>query len=795
MAFFNWPFIQKNQNKLTYNEEECDPQACYDSFKEHWHQASRILQRVQQLPNHDDVLGVVNHLEQMSTLILVDLKKKDNFGRTAIVATSKCLEHLLTEHILDKLFDWSTKSGQYKNVLIFEQLKLYEMLINQTRVELLLHKTFLKCLIDILMSCQGEIFAPEIGKLLVDLLNQLSALLMQNLEFIDLFFVEKDASNKDLFKYEKRGNSSFIIFSLLLKFVHRDDSIGMKARDALLLCMSLSKKNKKVAIYIAENTDFSLIIASGFSALFSELPNVIEDIVVPDWHRFTPDDVNEIKGLSTFVTSLEFSNAVAQVAHQMIRKQLQDYLLQGFLKPVLGSVLLQSSYNEQVAATAYFELILRTVTQTGLLHSLLKFLLVENFDDKRLIDVFIDRINSERQLCLVTLAVFESLVNLNCEDVMLELVFKHLQPCLHLVQSQRRILLPLDPYCQGFEKLLSLAPSCCDPNEIFINDELSRTHLKYSQSLYGKYYAYLKDARSKIGKCQMACMLWSNSYNGSEEIHSPDSDDSTYLSLEASSGYQSFATNFDDSKPYWEISSNARNEKRKKVTEPLDSADPLTNSATAGPFLTILLEKLKNFLSNSIYINLHLTGLISRLAVYPQPLLRAYLLDHSIVLQPNVPSIFEIISSLKQKIDEFMNRQPDKVNLIKYARDCLIDREIMLVNLRRYHAEQQKKSQDNSPTQNRRNEEPFQRNRPHRVSLTLPSSIASMFTRRASQFENSVPLLATPSIEEAPFTFVYPKFNKEQHVALCAVLLDEWVKELAALAQEHTIAQLANLLK
>lgn len=71
-------------------------------------------------------------------------------------------------------------------------------------------------------------------------------------------------------------------------------------------------------------------------------------------------------------------------------------------------------------------------------------------------------------------------------------------------------------------------------------------------------------------------------------------------------------------------------------------------------------------------------------------------------------------------------------------------------------------------------------------------SIASVFSRRASQIDNNL-LMVSPS-EEPQSCLIYPKFTEGQHVALCAVLLDEWVKELAALAQEHTIAQLATLM-
>lgn len=107
-----------------------------------------------------------------------------------------------------------------------------------------------------------------------------------------------------------------------------------------------------------------------------------------------------------------------------------------------------------------------------------------------------------------------------------------------------------------------------------------------------------------------------------------------------SSGYESLKIKVEDSDetPVWQISSN----KTKKTNSTVIDSDHLNSSGSAGPFLTIVLEKLKNFLSNSLYTNLHVTGLISRLAVYPQPLLRTYLLDDSLVLQPNVPSLFQV---------------------------------------------------------------------------------------------------------------------------------------------------------
>lgn len=51
---------------------DCDPRACYDSFCKHWQQAYEIIQHSAP-PSHDDVLGVVSHLDYMVTLLLVEL--------------------------------------------------------------------------------------------------------------------------------------------------------------------------------------------------------------------------------------------------------------------------------------------------------------------------------------------------------------------------------------------------------------------------------------------------------------------------------------------------------------------------------------------------------------------------------------------------------------------------------------------------------------------------------------------------------------------------------------------------
>lgn len=82
------------------------------------------------------------------------------------------------------------------------------------------------------------------------------------------------------------------------------------------------------------------MLATGLSGLYSLLPRKLE-VEAEDWHCLTPDDVNEMPELTLFLNSLEFCNAVVQVAHPLVQAQMLEFLHHGFLVPVVGPALLQ----------------------------------------------------------------------------------------------------------------------------------------------------------------------------------------------------------------------------------------------------------------------------------------------------------------------------------------------------------------------------------------------------------------------------------------------------------------------
>ncbi|PSN55373.1 hypothetical protein C0J52_01825 [Blattella germanica] len=922
--------------------KDCDPTACYDSFKKHWQQTHEIIERTRVSPPNgypiqDDVLGVVNHLDQMVSFLLLELRTAGNSPSNENRQSCPCLDYLLSENLLDKLFAWSIHTGR------------------------------------------------------------------------------------------------FVIFTLLIPFVHREGGIGQQARDALLLCMSLSKKNENVGSYIAEHSNVCPVLATGLSGLYSLLPRKLL-IETDDWHRLTPDDVNDINELTMFMNSLEFCNAVVQVAHPVVKNQMLEFLYQGFLVPVMGPALLQSTVEELVAATAYFDLFLRSITDPGLLYSFVRFLLEDKYDGERILDNLIQRINTKSRLCLVTLALFETLVDLNCEDVMLELVFRYLVPCTHVMLSQRRRVRDIEPYCRSSEKFHSLSPACCNlsvpairpsaatdcaphsyispspslpamltPSAHHRRSSSFSDHqptslpststlygLKSGESLYGNYHAYLCDARRKIKDCATACAKWTYRYDGENPPHdalaankdnkncdinqsnsreesvnikesdnkqnasvekesvpvtldnkeksksksmttkteeedagnllasigiisklsleeqiqeNPDKIDeidtlkvvdsivepcnnsgdtdcnnaannndvtnvaSNYHSLPSigeSSGYESFAlkgssestpenepsddrqTDLDlgvsmdlrtqitvskskdsdllesrDNSREGSSEGSVKNVPRHRLgssssiysrTEDLSKSDGwpfsrkysregsyldiFNTTPDIGPFLDVILKKLETMMSNSLYVNLHLTGLISRLAVYPQPLLHSFLLNHSLVL-----------GSLKQKIDQYLARQQNLEELVAQAQDFLVGREDKLVNARKHALEALNPNinfNNSNPNFNNGNSihsnnssrrsslasDPFSRGEPKRRSFS--SALSSVFRRappqtiRESQLERTGP--GPGNYRYWNRSFIMSESAEMRNVVMCAVLLDEWLKELASITQEQAVA-------
>ncbi|KAG7501770.1 hypothetical protein JOB18_006250 [Solea senegalensis] len=432
-----------------------DPETCLMVFQNHWRQVSWVLEQHEPSSSSDDLTAVRNHTDQMLCLLAEERPAECSEGGASVPPMGPILELVVTENILECLVQWHLRRGldpDSQGAL----LKLFEMLIGQSQQPLLQHTAVLHPLLRLMGACADPDLGcpPVLENSLVLLLNQVCVTMARQPVVLEMLFRAAPA---------QQGSTNLLIFSLLVPFIHRDGAIGQQARDALLLVMAASASHEAVARYIAENSYFCPVLATGLSALYSSLPRKIE-VRGDDWHALRREDWIGVSSLVLFMNSLEFCNAVVQVAHPLVRYQLLDYLHNGFLVPVMGPALHKSSVDEMIASTAYLELFLRSVTETSLLKTFLRFILLHCHDNDTILDTLLTRISSNSRLCMVSLSLFRTLLSLHCEDIMLQLVLRYLLPCTHVMLSQRRAIKETDIYGKSADKFLSLIPECCRLN-------------------------------------------------------------------------------------------------------------------------------------------------------------------------------------------------------------------------------------------------------------------------------------------------------------------------------------------
>ena len=201
----------------------------------------------------------------------------------------------------------------------------------------------------------------------------------------------------------------------------------------------------------------------------------------------------------------------------------------------------QTNVDSQISAMSYLDLILRSVTEPELMKLFIKFLLdVEKFDGERILDTLVERLGStDPNLCMVTMALFDTLLGLHCEDIMLELLLKYLLPGKHIPISYRHKINKIDPYTNAAEYFLDLTPDVMKrarelTKHKHVGDTAHHTHptmpsptstlsktiganwnyygLHTGESLYANYHAYLFEAHCRIKQCLTAVTSWSHDY-------------------------------------------------------------------------------------------------------------------------------------------------------------------------------------------------------------------------------------------------------------------------------------------
>ena len=186
-------------------------------------------------------------------------------------------DFLLSSELLERLVA-SLSVGSASDDRV-EQLRLcllrtFDLLLSRSSESgLLTERRLTKPLLRLLQLCGGTSGDP-VDNHLVAVLHQLCVGITQYPAVLDLLFGGEltgrvdDEVDEDGVPSPEETPSQFLVFSLLVPFVHREGRAAQQARDDLLLIMSLSSALGSISRHIVDSSNFCLV-CSHFSKIFA----------------------------------------------------------------------------------------------------------------------------------------------------------------------------------------------------------------------------------------------------------------------------------------------------------------------------------------------------------------------------------------------------------------------------------------------------------------------------------------------------------------------------------------------
>ncbi|KAG7257141.1 hypothetical protein CRUP_008686 [Coryphaenoides rupestris] len=702
-----------------------DPDTCMMVFKNHWTQVLRILDKhepsrcgaqsffsglsgatpgagggggVLRLPPipSDEASAVHNYVEHMLYLLM-----EEEPGRGG--AMGPILELVVVEGVMERLFLWSLRR-QLTVELKLEQLRMYQMLLGHAHQPLLHHKPILKPLMVLLASCAGSptgrhhVEAEQVQQVEAEQVQQVEAELVSLLQQLCVSVVRDPAVLEMVFhSTQDQGAADFLLFSLLIPYTHR-------------------------SVWSPQ------VLATGLSGLYSALPGRLQ-VYSEDWHCLEEADWLQVPALVHFLHSLEFCSAVIKVAHPSIRCQLLGYIYNGFLVPVLAPALHKLSVEEVMTTTAYLDVSLRRASsEPPLLHSFLTFIFLHTHDQTTL--------HPHRRHTSRGAGVSEGhSVYCGSSDSLVHDNYLH-----YLWEARRAISMstracqtwsaPYDGFRpltleeeeggagegrgggQGGEEGEELTPerrcraaappsptdpvaagdlrggSCIPSLELEWEDMFKEDH---RPSMLSSLPGATRPPRhiQELQRSATALLRGGGAYAEDSDFQDDvlvynlvalrDARTPTMLEPDTSQLANSDLITFrrrvhalrrrqeeEGLEEEVDFSSwkEEEQEEEQEEEEERSTGHRKQNTCFTGPFLSVLLSRLENLLENSISVNLLLTGILSQLASYPQPLLRGFLLNtHT----QSTHTLYQVLSSVRVQIENYVTIRPDYVSMVTQA--------------------------------------------------------------------------------------------------------------------------------
>ena len=239
----------------------------------HWNTASSVLLRSSSTWQDDDWTVVLSFCDEVVTALSAD-EHSTYLQLTDFLLSSEVLEKLVACLVPPTTSTSPGRSERLRSCL----LRLFDLLLSQSsEASLLTERRLTKPLLRLLAICGGT-SGESVDGHLIGVLHQLCVGITQFPAVLDLLFggdVTGKTGDENGAADGEKTSSQFLVFSLLVPFVHREGRAAQQARDDLLLIMSLSSALISISRHIVDHSDFCPVSQKAWLALLSSHSHIL----------------------------------------------------------------------------------------------------------------------------------------------------------------------------------------------------------------------------------------------------------------------------------------------------------------------------------------------------------------------------------------------------------------------------------------------------------------------------------------------------------------------------------------
>ncbi|XP_067857496.1 FHF complex subunit HOOK interacting protein 2A-like isoform X1 [Heptranchias perlo] len=434
-----------------------------------------------------------------------------------------------------------------------------------------------------------------------------------------------------------------LVHALLTLTASQKNRFALKACEGLLLLVMLPEEG--AARYMVESTALCRTLTDRLSDLYKLIPDSIHPGEVEllgrvNWRSHYAashmEDAESFPGkgaVVAFLSWLDYCDQLVKEAHKVTAAAVAQEIRERFFLRILEPQLLQVSEIGILSSTSLLMLVVHQITSPRLLDQLVFFLLGDQREAEVPMDTACHLLRSQLiehcnhlsdEISMATLRLFEHLLQKPHEHVIYNLVLRNLTDRCYIGHS-----------ASGHEDRTAESEHLDEAEELeedpFFTDIYTGSRFPASDWLVAPaastHEAAKGDGKPEVNKIvnSFLCLV-------------PDAVKTSQL-VEGS-GYDTYLV--DAHRMFQGCCVNAREWRWPLVPHSLENCDPDV-MFYEGDFLKVLFDRMAQILHQPYDLNLQMTSVISKVALFPHPDLHQYLLDPYINLAPGCKSLFSVI--------------------------------------------------------------------------------------------------------------------------------------------------------